>query len=62
MTSDEKKEFKQLIKEGTLEAFKSEEGKEVFLDYFAEAFHEVVAPVLEDHDKRISRVEKTINI
>lgn len=73
MTNADKKEFKVLIKEGTIEALKSSEGqdaiaealitekaKDVILDVFVEAFHEVVVPAFENQNKRIQRLEKTM--
>jgi len=45
------------IKKASLKAFKSEEGKEIFGDYFRDAFHEVVVPILEDHDNRLKDLE-----
>lgn len=74
MTADEKKEFKELVKGGSLEALKSNDGqkaivnamnsrsaKDVFLDVFVDAFHDVVIPVIEnlhaDHEKRIQELE-----
>lgn len=73
MTNADKKEFKVLIKEGTIEALKSSEGqdaiagalitekaKDVILDVFVEAFHEVVVPAFENQNKKIQRLEKTM--
>lgn len=45
-----------------LKVLKSKEAKEIFVDNFAEAFHEVVVPVLENHEKRIDKLEKSLNV
>lgn len=45
-----------------LRVLKSKEAKDIFIDNFVEAFHEVVVPILEDHDKRIKNLEQTANV
>lgn len=71
MNKKQQEEFIELVKRGTLEALKSNEGKqavvsilktneakEVFIDNFVESFHEVIVPVLEQQDKRIKKLEE----
>ncbi len=69
MTIQDKNEFKQIVKEGTIQALKSEEGKEAVMDIFVEGIHEVLAPVFEDiivnqkdNEKRIGRLEEKIKV
>ncbi len=69
MTIQDKNEFKQLVKEGTIEALKSEEGKSAVMDIFVEGIHEVLAPVFEDimvnqkdNERRIGKLEEKIEV
>ncbi|EKE03315.1 MAG: hypothetical protein ACD_20C00217G0002 [uncultured bacterium] len=68
-------EGRQVIKEGALEALRSEDGKnaivealktpeakDIFMDYFVEGFHDVVVPVIEKYDERITRLEQKIGV
>src|SRR3989344_1991087 len=50
------KEGQEAIKTGAFEAFKSPEGKDIFIDYFVEAFHDVVVPVFETYDKKMKQI------
>lgn len=50
------------IKQGTLSALKSNEGKEILIDNFVEGFHEVVVPSLDDHGVRIKRLERKMGV
>jgi hypothetical protein len=49
-------------KKAIINILKSEEAKEVFVDNFAEAFHQVVAPILDNHDKRIKKLETSASV
>ena len=60
MTKQDQQEFKKLVKEGTLEALKSKEGKDVLLDSFVEGFHEVIVPVLGDMSDDIKELKSEI--
>lgn len=50
------------IKRGSLSALKSEEGKEILIDNFVEGFHEVVVPILSDHDTKIKSFERKMGV
>lgn len=75
MTKQDQQDLKNLVKEGTLDALQSPQGRnaisealttekarDAVLDVFVEAFHEVVVPVFEDQNKRIKRLEKTMGV
>lgn len=74
MTKKQQEEFLNLIEKGTLRALNSDEGKkailkvlgskeskDIFLEVFVEAFHDVVVPTIENlhenHEKRIQKLE-----
>ena len=50
----------QAVKHGSLKALKSDEAKEILLDNFVDAFHEVVVPVFEEHDKKIKELQDKV--
>lgn len=50
------------IKRGSLAALKSEEGKEILIDNFVEGFHEVVVPILSEHDTKIKSLERKMGV
>lgn len=46
--------------ETMIKVLKSPEAKEIFEENFADAFHEIVAPVFEDRDKKTENFKKRI--
>ena len=49
-------------KKAMLKVLKSDEAKEIFVDNFAEGFHKVVVPILENQDKRIKKLETSVSV
>lgn len=73
MTKTDKKELKDLVKEGTIEALRSSEGqdaiaealktekvKDALLDSFVEGFNEIVLPAFEDQHKKINNLKSRV--
>jgi hypothetical protein len=73
MDEQYKRELKQLVREGTIDALESSAGQlaivkalrttdaqEIFAEQFAEAFHEVVVPVFEERDEKLGDHETRI--
>lgn len=53
-------EGREVIKEESVRALKSEEGRDILTESFADGFHEVIVPVLEDMSKDIKDLKSDI--